>query len=43
MKVLGIDTSNMPLGIALVDGDVVKGEFITNVKKRPFIPGDASH
>nr|WP_240730347.1 tRNA (adenosine(37)-N6)-threonylcarbamoyltransferase complex dimerization subunit type 1 TsaB [Geobacillus kaustophilus] len=33
MKVLGIDTSNMPLGIALVDGDVVKGEFITNVKK----------
>ncbi|NNV07835.1 tRNA (adenosine(37)-N6)-threonylcarbamoyltransferase complex dimerization subunit type 1 TsaB [Geobacillus sp. C56-T2] len=33
MKVLGIDTSNTPLGLALADGNVVKGEWITNVKK----------
>jgi len=33
MKILGIDTSNMPLGIALMDGNVIKGEIITNVKK----------
>ncbi|RLP97549.1 tRNA (adenosine(37)-N6)-threonylcarbamoyltransferase complex dimerization subunit type 1 TsaB [Geobacillus stearothermophilus] len=33
MKILGIDTSNMPLGIAVADGDVIKGEFITSVKR----------
>lgn len=33
MKVLAIDTSNYPLGIALLDGDQVIGEYITNLKK----------
>lgn len=33
MKVLAIDTSNLPLGIALIDGDQVIGEYITNLKK----------
>ncbi|AMX84752.1 tRNA threonylcarbamoyladenosine biosynthesis protein TsaB [Geobacillus subterraneus] len=33
MKILGIDTSNMPLGVALADGDIIKGELITHVKK----------
>lgn len=33
MKVLSIDTSNYPLGVALLDGDKVIGEYITNVKK----------
>lgn len=33
MKVLAIDTSNYPLGVALLDGDQVIGEYITNVKK----------
>ncbi|MGD6805055.1 tRNA (adenosine(37)-N6)-threonylcarbamoyltransferase complex dimerization subunit type 1 TsaB [Rossellomorea vietnamensis] len=33
MKILGIDTSNYQLGIALVDGNEVIGEFITNIKK----------
>ena len=27
------DTSNSTLGIALIDGDQVVGEYITNVKK----------
>ncbi|MBU8881295.1 tRNA (adenosine(37)-N6)-threonylcarbamoyltransferase complex dimerization subunit type 1 TsaB [Bacillus sp. FJAT-29790] len=33
MKVLSIDTSNYTLGIALIDGDQVIGEYITNIKK----------
>ncbi|WNS75946.1 tRNA (adenosine(37)-N6)-threonylcarbamoyltransferase complex dimerization subunit type 1 TsaB [Bacillus sp. DTU_2020_1000418_1_SI_GHA_SEK_038] len=33
MKVLSIDTSNYTLGVALLDGDQVKGEYITNLKK----------
>lgn len=33
MKILGIDTSNYQLGIALVDDNEVIGEFITNIKK----------
>lgn len=33
MKVLAIDTSNYPLGVALLDGDQVIGEYITNVKR----------
>lgn len=37
MKVLSIDTSNYTLGIALLDGDQVKGEYITNLKKNHSI------
>ena len=37
MKVLSIDTSNYALGIALVDGEQVKGEYITNIKKNHSI------
>lgn len=33
MKVLAIDTSNYPLGVAIIDGDTVIGEYITNIKK----------
>jgi tRNA threonylcarbamoyladenosine biosynthesis protein TsaB len=33
MKVLAIDTSNYPLGIALIDDNQVIGEYITNIKK----------
>ena len=33
MKVLAIDTSNFTLGIALIDGNQVIGEYITNLKK----------
>lgn len=33
MKILAIDTSNYVLGIALIDGDTVIGEYITNLKK----------
>lgn len=33
MKVLAIDTSNSILGIALIDGNQVMGEYITNLKK----------
>jgi tRNA threonylcarbamoyladenosine biosynthesis protein TsaB len=33
MKVLAIDTSNIVMGIALVEDNVVKGEVITNIKK----------
>lgn len=33
MKVLAIDTSNYPLGIAVVDEEKVIGEYVTNVKK----------
>lgn len=33
MKVLSIDTSNYALGVALLDGDKVVGEYITNIKK----------
>jgi tRNA threonylcarbamoyladenosine biosynthesis protein TsaB len=37
MKVLSIDTSNYPLGVALLEGDKVIGEYITNVKKNHSI------
>lgn len=33
MKVLSIDTSNYTLGVALLDGMEVKGEYMTNLKK----------
>jgi tRNA threonylcarbamoyladenosine biosynthesis protein TsaB len=33
MKVLSIDTSNYVLGIGLLDGDSVMGEYISNIKK----------
>lgn len=33
MKVLAIDTSNYVLGVAILDGDQVIGEYITNLKK----------
>ena len=33
MKALAIDTTNNVLGIALVDEDIVIGEYITNLKK----------
>ncbi|WLR53333.1 tRNA (adenosine(37)-N6)-threonylcarbamoyltransferase complex dimerization subunit type 1 TsaB [Bacillus tianshenii] len=33
MKVLAIDTSNDVMGIAVLDGDKVAGEYITNIKK----------
>jgi tRNA threonylcarbamoyladenosine biosynthesis protein TsaB len=37
MKVLSIDTSNNPLGIALIDEEKVIGEYITNLKKNHSI------
>ncbi len=37
MKVLAIDTSNYPLGIALIDNQQVIGEYITNIKKNHSI------
>ncbi|WP_313801765.1 tRNA (adenosine(37)-N6)-threonylcarbamoyltransferase complex dimerization subunit type 1 TsaB [Cytobacillus sp.] len=33
MKLLSIDTSNYALGVALLDGNQVIGEYITNIKK----------
>ncbi len=33
MKILAIDTSNYALGIALLNGEQVVGEYITNLKK----------
>ncbi|MGG0738658.1 tRNA (adenosine(37)-N6)-threonylcarbamoyltransferase complex dimerization subunit type 1 TsaB [Niallia taxi] len=33
MKILAIDTSNLVLGIAIIDQDKVIGEYITNLKK----------
>lgn len=33
MKILAIDTSNVVMGVALVEGDTVKGEIVTNIKK----------
>ncbi|RDE34986.1 tRNA (adenosine(37)-N6)-threonylcarbamoyltransferase complex dimerization subunit type 1 TsaB [Parageobacillus thermoglucosidasius] len=33
MKILAIDTSNMAMGVALVEEDIVKGEIVTNIKK----------
>lgn len=33
MKILAIDTSNITLGVALLDGEKVVGEYITNLKK----------
>ncbi|MDG4658326.1 tRNA (adenosine(37)-N6)-threonylcarbamoyltransferase complex dimerization subunit type 1 TsaB [Ectobacillus antri] len=33
MKVLAIDTSNYTLGVSLLDGEAVVGEYITNIKK----------
>lgn len=37
MKILAIDTSNYPLGIALLEDDKVLGEYITNIKKNHSI------
>lgn len=37
MKVLAIDTSTFVMGIAVVDGQIVKGELITNLKKNHSI------
>lgn len=37
MKVLAVDTSNYPLGVALIDQGQVVGEFITNIKKNHSI------
>jgi tRNA threonylcarbamoyladenosine biosynthesis protein TsaB len=33
MKILAIDTSNVVMGVALVEDDIVKGEIVTNIKK----------
>ncbi|WP_064091181.1 tRNA (adenosine(37)-N6)-threonylcarbamoyltransferase complex dimerization subunit type 1 TsaB [Rossellomorea aquimaris] len=33
MKILSIDTSNYPLGVALIEENKVIGEYITNIKK----------
>ncbi|SFC99882.1 tRNA threonylcarbamoyladenosine biosynthesis protein TsaB [Bacillus sp. OV322] len=33
MKVLAIDTSNFTLGIALIEGSQIIGEYVTNLKK----------
>ncbi|MDW4528990.1 tRNA (adenosine(37)-N6)-threonylcarbamoyltransferase complex dimerization subunit type 1 TsaB [Rossellomorea marisflavi] len=33
MKILAIDTSNFPLGVALIDENKVIGEYMTNVKR----------
>ncbi|MCA1056947.1 tRNA (adenosine(37)-N6)-threonylcarbamoyltransferase complex dimerization subunit type 1 TsaB [Rossellomorea aquimaris] len=33
MKILSVDTSNFPLGVALIEEDQVIGEYITNKKK----------
>lgn len=40
MKALAIDTSNLVMGIAVLDGEKVIGEYITNLKKS-FCSGDA--
>jgi tRNA threonylcarbamoyladenosine biosynthesis protein TsaB len=37
MKVLAIDTSNLVMGIAVLDGGKVLGEYITNLKKNHSI------
>jgi tRNA threonylcarbamoyladenosine biosynthesis protein TsaB len=37
MTILAIDTSNTTLGIALLDNDLVLGEYITNLKKNHSI------
>lgn len=37
MTILAIDTSNNPLGVALIDEDKVLGEYITNLKKNHSI------
>ncbi|WP_059174229.1 tRNA (adenosine(37)-N6)-threonylcarbamoyltransferase complex dimerization subunit type 1 TsaB [Bacillus sp. FJAT-27445] len=33
MRILAIDTSNYPLGVAVIDGDKVVAEYITNLKR----------
>ncbi|MBD3110238.1 tRNA (adenosine(37)-N6)-threonylcarbamoyltransferase complex dimerization subunit type 1 TsaB [Bacillus sp. AGMB 02131] len=33
MKILAIDTSNNTLGVSILNGNTIAGEFITNVKK----------
>ena len=33
MTILAIDTSNYPLGVALIEDNKVLGEYITNLKK----------
>lgn len=37
MTILAIDTSNNPLGVALIDEEKVLGEYITNLKKNHSI------
>lgn len=37
MKALAIDTSNLVMGIAIIDNDQVIGEYITNLKKNHSI------
>lgn len=37
MKILAIDTSNSTMGVALIDGQRVLGEYISNVKKNHSI------
>lgn len=37
MRILAIDTSNYPLGVAVIDGDKVVAEYITNVKRNHSI------
>ncbi|ALC92550.1 hypothetical protein AM500_24390 [Bacillus sp. FJAT-18017] len=37
MKILAIDTSNYPLGVAVTDGDKVVAEYSTNLKKNHSI------
>jgi len=37
MTILAIDTSNNPLGVALIEEDKVLGEYITNLKKNHSI------
>ncbi|NRD77620.1 tRNA (adenosine(37)-N6)-threonylcarbamoyltransferase complex dimerization subunit type 1 TsaB [Bacillus sp. BRMEA1] len=37
MTILAIDTSNNPLGVALLDDDKIIGEYITNLKKNHSI------
>lgn len=37
MTILAIDTSNNALGVALLDNDIVLGEYITNLKKNHSI------
>ncbi len=42
MKILSIDTSNYPLGVALIEENKVVGEYITNIKKNHSVRANAS-